>query len=161
MNTFTHYTDNPMEHTETTLNFDPVSLSWNNPSAHSSVRSRFGHLAQQASPTDDGDILCHSNVAAFVDTANTEIGAERNRQNKGRCHRQSRLGQSLKFTPWSQSPQQPVVTQLWEREVQRLTPRVKHRERSIAAARTLTQVLSRSSRGRRTTRQERSAIFLA
>ena len=52
MNTFRHCTDNPTDHTETTLDLDQVSVSWNNnPSAHFSLRRRFGFLAEQASLT--------------------------------------------------------------------------------------------------------------
>ena len=40
-------------HPDHTLNFDQVSVSCNNPSAHSRVRCRFGYLAEQASPAGD------------------------------------------------------------------------------------------------------------
>ena len=51
---------NQTDHTETTLDLDQVSVSWNNPSAHSSVRSMFGYKAKQASPT----LLQHCGTAA-------------------------------------------------------------------------------------------------
>ena len=46
-----HYTDNHTMHTDTTHNFEQVSVSCKNPLAHSRVRSKFGFLAEQASPT--------------------------------------------------------------------------------------------------------------
>ena len=41
-----------MDHAETTLDLNQVSVSWNNTSAHSCVRSKVGFLAEQASPRD-------------------------------------------------------------------------------------------------------------
>ena len=41
-----------MDHAEATLDLNQVSVSWNNTSAHSCVRSTFVLLAEQASPRD-------------------------------------------------------------------------------------------------------------
>ena len=52
MNTFRHCTDNPTDHTETKITSTRSPARWNsNPSAHFSLRRRFGYLAEQASLT--------------------------------------------------------------------------------------------------------------
>ena len=55
--TFTHYTDIPTVHTDATFDFDWVSVSCNNPSAQSSVRSRSGYLTEHACPLTVSSVL--------------------------------------------------------------------------------------------------------